>query len=72
MIAAERMENSENNKEDPIEPNNYLVIKRPAAYISDNLKLRIIQSSFVKRKQIVNIREINAALFFCLQDNKRI
>ena len=34
--AIERMQNSENNKEDPIEPNNYLIIKRPAAHISDN------------------------------------
>ena len=48
--AVERMQNSENNKEDPIELNNYLIIKRPAAHISDNLKLRIIQELYLQKK----------------------
>ena len=39
MKAVERMQNSENNKEDPVEPHNYLIIKRPAAHFYDNLKL---------------------------------
>ena len=46
MKAVERMQNSENNKEDPIKSNNYLIIKRPATHISDNLKLRIIQEFY--------------------------
>ena len=50
MKAVERMQNSENNKEDPIEPNNYLIIKRPATHISDNLKLRIIQEFYWDKK----------------------
>ena len=50
MKAVEKMQNSENNKEDPIEPNNYLIIKRPATHISDNLKLRIIQEFYWEKK----------------------
>ena len=46
MKAVERMQNSENNKEVPIEPNNYLIIQRPAAHVFDNLKLRIIQEFY--------------------------
>ena len=50
MKAVERMQNSENNKEDPVEPHNYLILKRPAAHIYDNLKLWIIQEFYWDKK----------------------